>query len=30
MKLPSWFSTFLDFLGAGLVLVLFVLVLVLI
>ena len=30
MKSPSWFSTLSDFLGAGLVLVLFVLVLVLI
>lgn len=30
MKSPSWFSTALDFLAAGLVLVLFVLVLVLI
>lgn len=30
MKSPSWFSTLLDFLTAGLVLVLFVLVLVLI
>jgi len=29
MKSPSWFSTALDFIGAGLVLVLFVLVLIL-